>query len=223
MLYVPNNYNPELKYPLMINFHGFGGYAKDFVNEADMRSLAEDQNFLVVYPQGTLLSGSPHWNSSAPSADNKSSADDLGFVETMIDAISAEYSVESKRIYAAGYSNGGFLTYYLACNSKRFAAIGSVAGTMIDDSYKSCNASVPTAMINIHGTADKTVPMKEMVMEALQFLMLLIGGKTLIVVLMKMLFLINLDQLNNTFLMIMAIHMYNILKFMMVIIIGMIS
>ena len=158
LLYVPNNYNPELKYPLMINFHGFGGYAKDFVNEADMRNLAEDQNFFVVYPQGTLLGGSPHWNSSAPSPDNKSSADDLGFVETMIDAISAEYSVESKRIYAAGYSNGGFLSYFLACNSKRFAAIGSVAGTMIDDSYKSCNASVPTAMINIHGTADKTVP-----------------------------------------------------------------
>ena len=54
LLYVPNNYNPELKYPLMINFHGFGGYAKDFVNEADMRNLAEDQNFLVVYPQDSF-------------------------------------------------------------------------------------------------------------------------------------------------------------------------
>ena len=59
---------------------------------------------------------------------------------------------------AAGYSNGGFMSYYLACNSKKFAAIGSVAGTMLDDSYQSCNANFPTAMINIHGTDDFDVP-----------------------------------------------------------------
>jgi polyhydroxybutyrate depolymerase len=141
----------------MINFHGFGGTASDFVETADMRSLAESENFIVVYPQGTLLGGYPHWNSSAPSSDNKSSVDDIGFVEALIENISSTYSINENRIYAAGYSNGGFMSYYLACNSTKFAAIGSVAGTMIDDSYQNCNALIPTAMINIHGTADSVV------------------------------------------------------------------
>mgnify|MGYP001158280005 FL=1 len=157
IMYVPINYNSDIEYPLMINFHGFGGTASDFVETADMRSLAENENFIIVYPQGTLLGGFPHWNSSAPSSDNKSSVDDIGFVEKMIENISSTYSINEKRVYAAGYSNGGFLSYYLACNSKKFAAIGSVAGTMIDDSYQNCNAQVPTAMINIHGTNDEVV------------------------------------------------------------------
>lgn len=157
IVYVPTNYNTDTDYPLMINFHGFGGTASDFVETADMRSLAESENFIVVYPQGTLLGGYPHWNSSAPSSDNKSSVDDIGFVEALIENISSTYSINENRIYAAGYSNGGFMSYYLACNSTKFAAIGSVAGTMIDDSYQNCNALVPTAMINIHGTADSVV------------------------------------------------------------------
>ena len=158
ILYIPQSYNEDTPLPVMLNFHGFGGTASDFVETADMRSLAENENFIIVYPQGTLLGGFPHWNSSAPSSDNKSSVDDIGFVEKMIENISSTYSINEKRVYAAGYSNGGFLSYYLACNSKKFAAIGSVAGTMIDDSYQNCNAQVPTAMINIHGTNDEVVP-----------------------------------------------------------------
>ena len=53
IMYVPTNYNSDIEYPLMINFHGFGGTASDFVEIADMRSLAENENFIIVYPQGT--------------------------------------------------------------------------------------------------------------------------------------------------------------------------
>ena len=125
-----------------------------------MRDLAESKNFIVVYPQGLdLASTGSHWNCSNPSADNKSDVDDIGFIENLIDQLLIDYPViDNKRIYAAGYSNGGFMSYYLACNSKKFAAIGSVAGTMLDDSYQSCDAQFPTAMINIHGTDDFDVP-----------------------------------------------------------------
>jgi len=158
IIYIPNSYNEDNEHALMFNFHGFGGRAADFLYSADMRSQAERDKFIIVYPQGTELGGFPHWNSSAPSADNKSSADDIGFVEKLITKISMDYSVNSDRIYAAGFSNGGFFSYYLACNSDKFAAIGSVAGTMIDDSFQNCNALVPTGMINIHGTDDYVVP-----------------------------------------------------------------
>ena len=160
LVYIPDSYDSEIDYPLMFVFHGFGGIATQFINTADMRDLAESKNFIVVYPQGLDLGGTgSHWNCSNPSADNKSDVDDIGFIENLIDQLIVDYPViDSKRIYAAGYSNGGFMSYYLACNSKKFAAIGSVAGTMLDDSYQSCNANFPTAMINIHGTNDFDVP-----------------------------------------------------------------
>ena len=160
LVYIPDSYDSEIDYPLMFVFHGFGGIATQFINNADMRDLAESNNFIVVYPQGLDLGGTgSHWNCSNPSADNKSDVDDIGFIENLIDQLILDYPViDNKRIYAAGYSNGGFMSYYLACNSKKFAAIGSVAGTMLDDSYQSCNANFPTAMINIHGTNDFDVP-----------------------------------------------------------------
>ena len=160
LIYIPDSYDSEIDYPLMFLFHGFGGIASEFINTADMRDLAESNNFIVVYPQGLDLGGTgSHWNCSNPSADNKSDVDDIGFIENLIDQLLIDYPViDNKRIYAAGYSNGGFMSYYLGCNSKKFAAIGSVAGTMLDDSYQSCNASFPTAMINIHGTDDFDVP-----------------------------------------------------------------
>ena len=160
LVYIPDSYDSEIDYPLMFVFHGFGGIATQFINNADMRDLAESKNFIVVYPQGLdLASTGSHWNCSNPSADNKSDVDDIGFIENLIDQLIVDYPViDSRRIYAAGYSNGGFMSYYLACNLKKFAAIGSVAGTMLDDSYQSCNANFPTAMINIHGTNDFDVP-----------------------------------------------------------------
>ena len=160
LIYIPDSYDSEIDYPLMFLFHGFGGIASEFINTADMRDLAESKNFIVVYPQGLDLAGTgSHWNCSNPSADNKSDVDDIGFIENLIDQLIVDYPViDNKRIYAAGYSNGGFMSYYLACNSKKFAAIGSVAGTMLDDSYQSCDAQFPTAMINIHGTDDFDVP-----------------------------------------------------------------
>ena len=160
LVYIPDSYDSEIDYPLMFVFHGFGGIATQFINTADMRDLAESKNFIVVYPQGLDLAGTgSHWNCSNPSADNKSDVDDIGFIENLIDQLLIDYPViDNKRIYAAGYSNGGFMSYYLGCNSKKFAAIGSVAGTMLDDSYQSCNANFPTAMINIHGTNDFDVP-----------------------------------------------------------------
>ena len=57
-LHIPNSYDGSSDVPLLFNFHGFGGTATDQLEWADMRSLAEEHNFILVYPQGTLLQGS---------------------------------------------------------------------------------------------------------------------------------------------------------------------
>ena len=143
----------------MLNFHGFGGTAKRHLRSADMRELSESKGFILIYPQGTLLGNYAHWNPSLVGEGNKSSTDDLGFIDKLLTTLPEEINIDSSRIYACGYSNGGFFSYGLACNLySQIAAIGSVAGTMMSDTYENCQATMPKPMINIHGVNDPIVP-----------------------------------------------------------------
>ena len=156
VLYVPSSYNGTTAVPLLFNFHGFGGSASDYMLEADMRSLAETDTFILVYPQGSCLDGSSHWNACPSGNGNKSNVDDFGFVEAMINGISSQYNVDLERIYATGYSNGGMMAYGLAnYKSELIAAVGSVSGSMLD-----CigPASHPMPVVHLHGTSDGVLP-----------------------------------------------------------------
>ena len=155
VLYIPDSYDGTSSVPLMLNFHGFGGSASDYMQEADMRSLAEVDTFILVYPQGSCSEGSSHWNPCPTGGDNKSTADDVGFVESMISEISSNYSLDMERIYAVGYSNGGMMAYGLAnYKSDLIAAVASVSGTMLD-----CigPTSHPMPVVHLHGTSDDVV------------------------------------------------------------------
>ena len=156
VLYIPNSYDGTSSVPLMLNFHGFGGSASDYMQEADMRSLAEANTFIIIYPQGSCLDGLSHWNACPSGGDNKSDADDFGFVEAIINEISSQYNVDMERIYAAGYSNGGMMAYGLAnYKSNLVAAVASVSGVMLE-----CTGSTshPMPVVHLHGTSDGVLP-----------------------------------------------------------------
>ena len=156
ILYVPQSYNGSNKVPLLFNFHGYGGKIKDYINEADMRAVAEANNFILVYPQGSLLNGFSHWNACPPGGDNKSDIDDVGFIETLIYGLLSDYNIDMERIYVAGYSNGGMMAYGLAhYKSNLIAAVASVSGSMLD-----CTGPTnhPMPIIHLHGTADEVLP-----------------------------------------------------------------
>ena len=156
VLYIPNSYDGTSSVPLMLNFHGFGGSASDYMQEADMRSLAEADTFILIYPQGSCLDGLSHWNACPLGGDNKSDADDFGFVEAIINETSSQYNVDMERIYAAGYSNGGMMAYGLAnYKSNLAAAVASVSGVMLE-----CTGSTshPMPVVHLHGTSDGVLP-----------------------------------------------------------------
>ena len=156
ILYVPNSYDGTSAVPLLLNFHGFGGSASEFINDADMRAEAEANSFILVYPQGSCLNGASHWNPCPIDGDNKSTADDVGFVEAMISEISSQYNLDMERIYAAGYSNGGMMAYGLAnYKSDLIAAVASVSGTMLNCTGPT---SHPMPVIHLHGTSDGVIP-----------------------------------------------------------------
>ena len=159
ILYVPEAYDGSFDIPLMLNFHGNGGSASGHLSYTDMTAIADIENFILVYPQGSLLEGTSHWNPGLETPENKSNADDYGFIEVLIAEIINRYTIDSKRIYACGYSNGAMFAYGLACySSDKIAAIGSVSGTMLEETLNNCTPLHPTAMINIHGTSDFILP-----------------------------------------------------------------
>lgn len=156
IVYVPEKYNADLPVPLMFNFHGFTMSANDQMTLCDMRSIADTAGFILVYPQGTLFFGAPHWN--VGSWTSASTADDIGFTTAMIDTISSEYNINLDRVYSSGFSNGGYFSFELACKlSDRIAAIGTVGGTMSNETYDACDPEHPIPVVTIHGTIDGTV------------------------------------------------------------------
>ena len=94
LLYIPESYDNSYDYPVLFNFHGGSGTSDDQLYISDMRSLADAERFIIVYPQGTVLEGeSTHWNTLLPGMleDNKSDVDDFGFTAAIIDELDSEY------------------------------------------------------------------------------------------------------------------------------------
>ena len=160
ILYIPSTYDSTDAVPLMLNFHGWTMSASDQMNLSDMRTLSDSENFILVYPQGAKFRnrpfGSTHWN--VGSWTTGSTSDDIGFVDKLIDHISVNYNIDLERIYACGYSNGGFFSHELACNlSNKIAAIGTVSANMSTRTRDNCNPSHPTPVVTVSGTNDNEV------------------------------------------------------------------
>lgn len=153
--YVPASYVPGQAVPLVLNLHGTGTDGAYQAQYRDFRPIADTANFIVVHPDGSTMLGQRFWNYGNVFG---STVDDVGFLEAVIDSISAHYSINPNRIYSAGMSNGSFMSYCLACESDRFAAIGAVTGSMSVSMYNSCNPDHPTPTIHVHGTSDNTNP-----------------------------------------------------------------
>ena len=153
IVYTPASYNPGTPVPLVFVLHGFTQSGQSIMNVSAFNSVADTANFIIVYPNGI----SNAWNTYA-NIPGASTANDIGFIEALIDTISANYSIDQNRIYSCGFSAGGFMSHLLACKSSRcFAAIASVAGTMTDSVYNSCAPSYNVSVLQIHGTSDNIV------------------------------------------------------------------
>ncbi|GAA3510741.1 hypothetical protein GCM10022393_25410 [Aquimarina addita] len=155
-LYIPQSYDASNPSPLILNYHGFTNTIDIQYNQSDFRQLAEDNQFIFATPQGLggFFSG---WSINNSFGGNE---DDLGFSDALIDKIKEDYNINDKRIYATGFSNGGFFSYRLACElSSRIAAVASVAGSMTRGWISSgqCQPQHPTAVLQITGTSDNVI------------------------------------------------------------------
>jgi polyhydroxybutyrate depolymerase len=162
-VYVPQSYDENKTYALVFVLHGHGlKTVKDIalhmikLTKGKFNELAETENFIVVYPNAY----NAMWNDGRPYSQQESdNADDILFFKTMTDDLLQEYSVDSNRIYSTGFSNGGLMSYRLACDlSDTFAAVGNVASTLSVEEYAACKPSEPVSVMMLNGVDDPLIP-----------------------------------------------------------------
>ncbi len=153
-VYVPASYNASTAVPLVFNLHGYTSNAFQQEAYTNFMPIADTANFIVVCPDGTSQSGNQYWNAGFGPGVN-----DVLFISNLIDSIKANYNIDNNSIYSCGMSNGGIMSYYLACNlPNRIAAIASVTGDMLNAWFASNPSPRAFPIMEIHGTADATVP-----------------------------------------------------------------
>ena len=138
--------------PLLVLLHGTGGGGNGMDDLTGIVAVSDRERFLVALPDGI---GS-RWNDPV---QQKESPDDVAFLRSVIDDVSARLPVDAARVYAAGMSNGGFLSLRLACSAAdRIAAVALVSATALPGFDATCDPGHPVPIIMFLNTKDRLVP-----------------------------------------------------------------
>jgi polyhydroxybutyrate depolymerase len=155
-LNVPSNYSKIRPMPLILAFHGRTSDARQFLLDTSIGEFVNDMGFVLATISGSIHEFSS-WNAGTcctPAIDFNE--DDVQLSSLIIDSISNSYSIDPNQIWTTGFSNGGMLSYHLACDlSDKISGVAIVGGALMDDT---CNPIKPVSILHIHGDLDDTIP-----------------------------------------------------------------
>ena len=148
--------------PLMIVLHGGLGNARHVEKTTVMNEVADTGRFIVAYPNGIggrfrFMKNRRTWNAGGCCGNAvKKNVDDVLFIERVIEDIRSKFSIDTRRVYVTGMSNGAMMAYRLACEiPDKIAAIIPVSGTLMVDN---CDSAKDVPVLHIHGDQDTNVP-----------------------------------------------------------------
>ena len=145
IVHLPPNYTVAQQYPLVLNLHGLNSNAAQQQSYSQMDAIADTAAFIVVYPNGLNNS----WQINGTS--------DVDFLTHLVDSLRHDFSI-GNCLFATGMSDGGFMTYKLACSlGSQLKAIGVVSGNMSNALQNNCAVTAGLPLLHIHGTADPLV------------------------------------------------------------------
>lgn len=157
LLHVPPGFSAAEPTALVFMFHGLSEDGLYMSVVSGMSGIADANGFLIVYPDGTAPPGPLSWNAGGCCGYALlNQVDEPAFIREILSDLGQTFTIDPKRIYAAGFSNGALLSYRLGCEmSDIFAAIAPVAGIL---SFSPCEPQEPVSVIHIHGSNDVSVP-----------------------------------------------------------------
>ena len=168
-VYAPTGHTGARPLPLVVILHGGGGTGRGMLRDTGWQEKADAEHFLVAYPDGLArdpsrparFRGNPQtWNDGSgrfTHGENAELVDDVAFLDAMLDAIIAAFSVDERRIYVTGFSNGASMAFRFGEQSRRrIAAIAPVAGACWNPSPR---LSHPVPLCYVTGDCDPLNPM----------------------------------------------------------------
>jgi polyhydroxybutyrate depolymerase len=154
-VHVPPGYSPSEPAPLIVALRPGGADAQDDGFHGLTRE-ADRQGFVTVFPDALRSGTAASWNAGTCCGNGTARANDVGFIETVVNNVFRQVSIARLRIYAAGMSDGGMMAYRLACELPHvFTAVASVAGT---DNTAQCAPDKPVSVLHLHARNDPRVP-----------------------------------------------------------------
>lgn len=155
IVHLPSGFDSKRQTPVVLALHGGGGKAEGMNKLTGFDKVSDKYGFIVVYPDGI----DKQWNDGRNDFHLNDKIDDVNFISHLIDTLKILYNIDSNRVYATGISNGGIMSFRLACElSNRIAAFAPVAASMPESPTYNCNPSRPVPMMIIFGNEDPLVP-----------------------------------------------------------------
>lgn len=161
IVHVPQTYRAERPVPLVLALHGGGGSMQVMARDRlyGLIERSEASGWIVAFPNGySRLPGGRFatWNAGICCGGARDSgSDDVGFLRAVVADVQRRLAIDPRRVFAAGMSNGGMMSYRLACEaSDLFRAVASVAGT---DGTTDCRPGRPVPVFHIHAKDDDRV------------------------------------------------------------------
>jgi polyhydroxybutyrate depolymerase len=149
---VPAKSDSQAALPLVIVLHGGNGSGAGVRSLTRFDAVADANGFVVAYPDGYSNS----WNDARGTTDAAdASVDDVAFMAALIDDVAARTSIDQRRVYVTGISNGGMMSVRLACQlSSRITAAAVVAANVPELQAANCAPARAVPMMFVHGDQD---------------------------------------------------------------------
>ncbi|MEE2907375.1 MAG: PHB depolymerase family esterase [Planctomycetota bacterium] len=156
LIHVPNEL-PESA-SLVLVLHGYGMNNSQLEKCCGWPDLADERGFVVAFPNGSLDKSNKHfWDVDYP-IHQEIEIDDDGFLRELAFHLQDLYGINPDKVFVTGFSNGGDMSYQLACReSETFMAFAPVTGTMMDSLFTNCDPAVPHPILAMNGTSDNVV------------------------------------------------------------------
>ncbi|MGL4631510.1 MAG: alpha/beta hydrolase family esterase [Leadbetterella sp.] len=154
LVYKPKEFKSLKNLPLVFVNHGGQGSSQGMLKVADFRTLADEEKFILIYPQGYQN----YWNDGRTTPSNLLGVNDVNFFRQMCDYATKNLAIDTAKIYVTGLSNGGFMASRLACElSDKITAIAVVGATFEQGVFDNCKPKKPVPAIVMQGTRDPIV------------------------------------------------------------------
>lgn len=158
-LHVPAGYDPGTAAPLVVLLHGYGSTGAVQESYMQFTPLANEFGFLLIAPDGLVdVSTNQFWNGTDACCHfDGGVVDDVAYLTALVDEIKVQFNINERQVYFIGHSNGGFMSYHMACErASMIAAVATLAGATFFEPTD-CAPSEPVHILQIHGTADATI------------------------------------------------------------------